>query len=481
MGSKTEDAEDAAMETVENRSDRDDGDEEEKIDESVLDGYLTDDKRIAPHIVEGLRSNDRTARLEAATKLHQLADHREAIAIQSIFDSDLHGTIVEMISSDHLELQAQVMGLLPIITNGDLDQTSAVVEAGAIPKLVDLASSTKSDDIRDGVLLALGNIGATSQELRTKVLQEGGLKSPLDILADPSAYAKTNRYWAVNAINCYTHPSGGRLPEYEVTEQMISVLSKYVLYQKDEAAESLQDSLLSLSRLLVDEVSVDKARGTDLIPRLVHLCTSKETETRHNAQVCVGQIVLRSVDGTEDLINAGILDTFKTCIVSEDGRDRKETCFAASNLVVGTLKHAKALMELGLVPPLVKILLDQGDTSGARNDAAWTLSSLVANWGQDHYEILDTLFKENSLEAFCSALSLTDYDCVEVALKGILVLVKTQWDGRHRAVERVKAGDGIKQLRAVRYRNDIYRTELHNMAQDILKTYFPEFSQPARV
>ncbi|KAG8920751.1 hypothetical protein FRC00_009566, partial [Tulasnella sp. 408] len=66
-----------------------DKDVDGKFDESELDGYITVHNRIAPDIVNALRSNDRTARLDAATKLHQLADKREATAIQPIIDSGI--------------------------------------------------------------------------------------------------------------------------------------------------------------------------------------------------------------------------------------------------------------------------------------------------------------------------------------------------------------------------------------------------------
>ncbi|KIO28766.1 hypothetical protein M407DRAFT_22022 [Tulasnella calospora MUT 4182] len=473
MSAKTEDI---VMEAAESHAHRDDSDEEEEIAESVLNEYMTDDYRIAPEIIEGLRSNIRNAHLQAATKLRQLADHRESIAIQSIFDSDLLHTIIEMMCPDDAELQVQVIRILAVMTTyGSSEQVSAIAEAGAIPKLIGLASSTNSDYIRDNVFIAMGDIGAVSHHLSTKLIQEGGLKPPLDVLADPSTYAKSNLYYAANAINCYIHPGEGNAPEYEVTQQMILVLSKYVLYQQDETDGSLQPSLLGLSNILVDEASVGVARETDLIPRLVQLCTSQETETRHNAHLCVSQIIFFSVDGAEDLINAGILGVFKTCMASSDGQDRKDACFATSNLVVDTFRHAKALKESGLVPPLVKILSNQGDDSGARNHAAWTLSSLATNCGQGKYEILDTLLEGGALEAFCSALTLEDYDSVEVLLDGILVLVKTPREGRQRAIDRIKAGDGIERLRVVRFRNDIYRTKLHKMAQKILTNYFPEF------
>lgn len=262
---------------------------------------------------------------------------------------------------------------------------------------------------------------------------------------------------------------------------MIPVLCMYIVYQDDEAAGSLELSLRSLRRILVNKTRVEEVLKTDVIPKLPRLCASKEAETQHEALHCVCQILRLNVDGTEGLVDSGIMDSLKTCIESEDGHIRNTACWGTSDLVVSALKHTKALIASGLVPILVKVASDSKDKSGSRDGAVWALSSVACNWGQDELDLLDTLLETNSLEAFCLGLTLKDYRSVEVSLKGILVLVKTRWDGRKRAVERVKTGDGIKQLRAVRCRNDIYRTELHTMAQKMLKDYFPDFSKPARV
>lgn len=262
---------------------------------------------------------------------------------------------------------------------------------------------------------------------------------------------------------------------------MIPVLCKYIVYQDDESAGSLEFSLRSLRRILVNKARVEEVLKTDVIPKLPRLCASKEAETQHEALHCVCQIARFSVDGTEGLVDSGILDSLKICIASEDGHIRNNACWATSDLVVSALKHTKALIASGLVPILVKVASNSQDISGSRDGAVWTLSSVACNWGQDELGLLDTLLETDSLEAFCLGLTLKDYSSVEVSLKGILVLVKTRWDGRKGAVGTVKAGDGIKLLQAVRYRNDIHRTELHTMAQDILKDYFPEFSKPARV
>ncbi|KAG8952261.1 hypothetical protein FRC04_004968 [Tulasnella sp. 424] len=486
--------EDIGMETVENRPDQDESDnEDEEVDESVLDGYLTEEKHIAPEIVNAFRSNDRDVRLEAAKKLKQLGDKRETLAAQEIVNADKRETlaaqeivnagllpsIVEMMSSDDIQSQVRATGLVALVTASESEQTSAAVEAGVIPRLITLASSMTSKRVRNNSLLAMGNIGKDSQQLRDKLIQEGGLKPPLDVLANPSKYPNNTLSLAADTIHGCNCSDRGKMPGYEVIRQVIPVLLGYILYQRNETSQSLHDCLVCLSHILEDESQVDDILRNDVVPRLVHLCTSQEAETRHNALQCVTKIIRSSVDGTEKLINAGILPIFKTCIEGSE-QDRRLACFGASNLVVGTLDHARAFMGLDVVPIFVKLVSNEEEVPGIRNDAAWTLSNL-ALWGREHHDILDTLLEANVVESLCIGLTLEKQDEVEISLQGIQSFFRPQWEGQERAIERIIAGDGIDQLRALRARKDLRRTQLPRTAQTLLESHFPDFRRAARV
>lgn len=163
-----------------------------------------------------------------------------------------------------------------------------------------------------------------------------------------------------------------------------------------------------------------------MAPRLVQLCTSQSANVQDLALYCVSGIIVSSNKGTDQLIQAGILETFRSCILSGETRDRSYACFATSNIAAGTLEQAKALFEAGLVPVLVNVASKIEEKAKTRRDAVWTLSGLACNWGQSHHKILETLMEANSLEAFFSSLTLKEKEVVEVSLKGILVFVKTE-------------------------------------------------------
>ncbi|KIO32048.1 hypothetical protein M407DRAFT_19075 [Tulasnella calospora MUT 4182] len=103
-------------------------DQDGKFDESELDGYITVHNLIAPEIVNALRSNDRMARLDAATKLHRLVDNRKTAANQPIIDSGILPDIVNMISLDDVDLHVPLNAVLSTIVAGSSEHASATVE-----------------------------------------------------------------------------------------------------------------------------------------------------------------------------------------------------------------------------------------------------------------------------------------------------------------------------------------------------------------
>ncbi|KIO32046.1 hypothetical protein M407DRAFT_19073 [Tulasnella calospora MUT 4182] len=455
-------------------------DQDRTFDESELDGYITVHKRIAPEIVNALRSNDRTARLGAATKLSRLLDKRESTAIQPIIDSGILSDIVKIISLEDVDLHVPLNAVLSWIVAGSDEQASAVVKEGAIQKFILLASSSSSNEARDDALLSLGNIGADSP-LREKLIREGGLKPLLDVLGNPSKHQGSHMYHAAQALKITTYSLKPGSDGYEVTWDIIPTLTQYIEYQTDETAGSLEFSLLALSNILLAESTIDTTLQSNIVPRLVQLCTAEHAPTRQAALGCVGLILAGSNKGTNRLVDAGIIEAIRPCITSGDGGERSKACWAAANIAVGTYEQAKALMAAGFVPLLVKVVSDPEEDYKARGDAAWALASLVCDQGPGNHKILKTLLEATCLDGLLSALTLEERSVIQESLKGIMVFVQTLWKGKQRAIETLKAGGGVAVLRAFKLRPEPDLAPERLMAHTILKYHLEEFSLPPRV
>ncbi|KIO25372.1 hypothetical protein M407DRAFT_25275 [Tulasnella calospora MUT 4182] len=456
---------------------------DETFDETVLDGYITEDNQIAPEIIDPLRSNNQTARLEAATKLHRLVDKRETTSIQPIINSGLIPDIVSMISLHDVELQVPLTAILVHLTVESSETISAVVEAGAVAKCILLASLSTSDRARDVALVSLGNLGGYSQPLKDRVIQDGGLKPLLDILGSPSEQKDSHTYWAANAIAGITHQLSSDVAGYEVhTQDIITVLTKYIEYQQDETAGYLKYPLLAISHILSNKSSIHAVLETKIIPRIVQLCSSEHASTRHNALECVGNI-LYSTDGAEHLTSAGVLEALRSCIGSEDAQDRMYACWAAANIAGATspLDQVEALVKAGFVPMLVKVISSSEDEAGAQINAARALTGLAYNWGQFDPERRRTLLEADCVKGLLSALALKDQGVVAVSMKGLLVFLEAEGLAKQNAIERIEAAGGVAALRALKLRPEAGLAHQRRMAHMILKEYLKHLSLPPRV
>ncbi|KAG8987352.1 Importin subunit alpha-4 [Tulasnella sp. 427] len=422
------------------------------MDESVLDSYLKEDQ-LPPDIVKDLYSTERATRVEAVRKIRQLGYQRGTSIGQLLIDADLVTTIVNIMLDEDTQLRDYAVTIVAAFTGESSARNCTLAEAGVIPKLIDIANGKRSPKSLNHSLLALGNMAHDSKELRQSTFQQGGMNPPLDVLRNAANYPDAV-YWASNAL----------------------------LDTSTKMAESSMDLILFLLvlRQIMDGNDVIEAtvqRG--VIPRLVCACDLNLDIPRHESLSCIKIMARSSEEGSKQLIKAGALEAFARCmkVLKIDGPclGRKEICWSAFHLATRNFKQTQAVISAGLLPALTQ------ENKSARQGAAYTLWQVACKWGTEGLEgRLSRLLEAGAIEALCMALSMEDSEIVD-SLEAVLAMVKTEYGGRLRAVERVIAGKGIQQIRAVRVRRDLRSTDVPTTAQDLLEVYFPDYSTPPRV
>lgn len=158
--------------------------------------------------MNGINSNERSVRLDATYKLRRLLTTEPDRTIQSIISSGLLSSLVDMLSTEDLELVRCSASILLEVTFGSSEQISAVAEIGAIPKLVSLFSSD-SEAAKNLALSLLGNIGGDCQHLRDAVFEAGGCRLFLEVLDNPEHFTDAIVGSAAQALACCTRPNPG--------------------------------------------------------------------------------------------------------------------------------------------------------------------------------------------------------------------------------------------------------------------------------
>ena len=123
-------------------------------------------------------------RIEAVRQIRRRCSTQEGPPIQEVIESGVLPRLVSFLGDDNEEaLQREASWALTNITSGSSEQTIAVVEAGAIPLLVNLLSS-KDLQTQEQATWALGNIAGDSPRLRDLVLESGAMHPILRCLCD---------------------------------------------------------------------------------------------------------------------------------------------------------------------------------------------------------------------------------------------------------------------------------------------------------
>ncbi|KAG8897902.1 hypothetical protein FRC00_003629 [Tulasnella sp. 408] len=444
----------------------------EESDRSDFDGYSTTDPRsekIYSKLFKAIHSTDRDFRLKATIKIRRLLASEGKESVQAVIDSGVLPTILDMLASDDPEFLSEATWILVNITAGSSEQTSQVVEAGALPKLISLFP-TSSNSVKENILMTVGNIMGDSKHLRQGAIQGGGFELALDVLHAPedhSAGCLESAAWAVATaltLDC------GDVPDDRLVAKIILVLTTFIRNQGDDVSEPLTEAVRALRQLSIHRDVKTAIRDSGVTHQIIGLCTEKDKRTREDALRLAIHMGGGDESSAKALLQASALDY---CAAQQ--AKRRES--ALEDIAP---PRSQALTELPLLPRILQVLSGSTDPWRLRSEAAG-LTLDLEHIATRNLEIFDLMVEASYLEALSRALLSDDSDRLEINLQALEQILNAKWGGRQRVMERFEASDGPRRLRDLRVRRHTRKTAASGLAQTILRTHFPEFSKSPRV
>ncbi|KAK6120158.1 hypothetical protein DH2020_046064 [Rehmannia glutinosa] len=418
-----------------------------------------------PAMVAAIWSNDGALQLEATTHCfgfngYYYVKKERNPPIEEVIQSGVVPRFVEFLArDDYPQLQFEAAWALTNIASGTSDNTKVVIDHGAVPIFVRLLSSP-SDDVREQAVWALGNVAGDSPKCRDLVLGYGAL---MPLLAQFNDQAKLsmlrNATWTLSNF-CRGKPQ----PQFEQVKPALPALA-HLIHTNDE--EVLTDACWALS-YLSDGVN-DKIQAVieaGVCPRLVELLLHPSASVLIPALRTVGNIVTGDDTQTQVIIENRALPCLLNLLTQNHKKSiKKEACWTISNITAGNRDQIQAVIDAGIISPLVLLL--QNAEFEIKKEAAWAISNATSGGTNDQIKFL---VREGCIKPLCDLLICPDPRIVTVCLEGLENILKVGEAEKNQG----NTGDVNVFAQMIDDAKSHDNNEIYEKAVKILETYWLE-------
>lgn len=429
-----------------------------------------------PRMLEMIQLNDFDQRLAATVKFRQTLSREHKPPIDLVIELGVIPYLVEFMSTDYPDmLQLDAAWALTNIASGNSEQTHVVVQAGAVPKFVNLLTSNLPE-VKEQAIWALGNVAGDSSELRDYVLECGAMEKVLDLFnSSKMTLIRTAAFTLSNLCRGKTPP-----PNWNIVSQAIPTLAKLV-FSAD--SETLVDACWAVS-YLSDCPTNPEDTTTDAIQavvdaripqRLVELLQHDQHLVQTPALRAIGNIVTGNDYQTQMVINAGVLPALAPLLYHPKETIRKEACWTISNITAGNLDQIQAVINANLIPPIIQ-LLATGDYK-IKKEACWAISNALLG-GLARPEQIRYLVQQGCIKPLCDLLLIADTRIIEVTLDSLENILKMgEMDKEARGLKMnenavfIEEAGGMEKIFECQQNEN---TLIYKKAYNIIETYFGE-------
>jgi len=438
--------------------------DQQKAQQALALQRMAEDPQTVRRLLANMSSQDDNLRLSATSQIRKLLSIEVNPPIQDVIDIGMVPILVQFLSrSDAPRLQFEAAWALTNIGSGSSSQTNAVLEARAVPPLINLIMSPHHD-VREQSIWALGNIAGDGPVFRNMVL-DAGIIPPLVSVMTPQSRRSLlrNATWTISNL-CRGKPAA----PFEVVKHCVPVLAQMIHL---DDAEVLTDACWALSYLSDGSSErVQAVVSAGCVKRLVELMTREELSVKTPALRTIGNIVTGDDGQTQAVLNSGAVPILNTLLRSNRRSLRKEAAWALSNITAGNADQVAHVVQQGAMSIVAQLMLH--DEFEIRKECVWCVCN--ATHGGRHDAIM-TIAAAGVIEGLVKLLSVPDARVVIVsmeALENILAVgeaLAEEQGSDNPYIDSVDAVDGETALQMLQHHAD---TGIFMKAKDMLIRFF---------
>lgn len=427
---------------------------------SYVEPEIGPDFIIDDEVIAALNQNDNVeAIIVNAQKVRKVLSKEPQPPFDDVIQKGLIPRFIELLDrSDNTTIQFEASWILTNICSGTTLHTKTVVEAGAVPKLVELV---KSSDMKlcEQAVWALGNIIGDGPYFRDFVIKHDFIPILLSIIKhDLDLGFLRNITWVL--VNLCRNKQPG--PDIPVVEQVLPALTLlitspdlYILIDTSWAISYIAELGYDYSQLIIDAGLVEK-----IAPLIAH----SEIKIQTAAIRALGSIVTGSDEQTQAVIDAGALPHVRKLFQLSKDRVMKEALWFISNIAAGSDHQIQAIIDNKLIPYVIHHL-EQGDYS-QQKEAAWIVYNIVLSGTPEQ---LQELVNDRVISCLCNLLSLSEKSIVKNTLEALYSILDVLHESNPNIAEEIEECGGLDKIEQLQgdENNDIY-----DLAYKIIEKYF---------